>query len=204
MTSRISNTWLTTYSDSDIDTSVHAIITALTSNAFFLNPTPPLADIIALFDAFIAALGAAKDGGKAETAAKNAARVALQDGMRSLGQYIENTAENLEQILTSKYPLQKERSPLGIQPAPANLRLKHGKVSGSIAATCDVSDHRVMYEWQSANGQNLTEWVNEAPTNSSRTSFEGHTPGTWLNARVRIRVPAGAGDWSGVTQIMVI
>ena len=61
-----------------------------------------------------------------------------------------------------------------------------------------------MYEWQSAIGQNPTAWTNEAPTNSSRSTFEGSTPGTWLNARVRSRVPAGAGDWSGVSQIMVI
>ena len=204
MTPRISNTWLTTYSDSDIDTTVHAIITALTGNAFFPAPAPTLAAITALFEAFIAALGAAKDGGKAETAAKNAARVALQDGMRSLGQYIENTADDLEQLLSSKYPLQKERAPLGIQPAPANLRLKHGKVSGSIAAACDVGAHRVMYEWQTAPGETPTDWKNEAPTNSSRTTFDGAAPGTWLNARVRARVPAGAGDWSGVTRIMVI
>lgn len=204
MTPRISNTWLTTYSDSDIDITVHAIITALTGNAFFLTPAPTLAAITVLFEAFIAALGLVKDGGKSEAAAKNSARVLLQDGMRSLGQYIENTAEDLEQILTSKYPLQKERAPLGVQPAPENLRLKHGKVSGSIAATCDVNSHRVMYEWQSAIGENPTEWTNEAPTNSSRTTFEGNTPGTWLNARVRARVPAGAGDWSGVTRIMVI
>lgn len=204
MTSRVSYTWLTTCSDSDIDTTVHAIITALTGNPFFPAPDPALADISALFDTFIAALGAAKDGGKAETAAKNGARAALQDGMRALGQYIEKTAASLEQILTSKYPLQKERAPLGIQPAPANLRLKHGKVSGSIAAACDVGDHRVMYEWQSATGENPGEWKNEAPTNSSHTTFEGTAPGTWLHARVRARVPAGAGDWSGVTRIMVI
>jgi hypothetical protein len=204
MTFRVSHTWLTTSSDSDIDTTVRAIITALSGNPIFPAPSPDLEAITTLFDNFIAGLDAAKDGGKAETAAKNAARVALQDGMRLLGQYLEKTAGNLEQILTSKYPLQKERAPLGIQPAPANLRLKHGKVSGSIAAVCDVGEHRVMYEWQTATGENPTEWKSEAPTTSSRTNFEGVAPGTWLNARVRARVPAGAGDWSGVSRIMVV
>lgn len=65
------------------------------------------------------------------------------------GQYIDDTAEgDLETLLSSKFPLQKPRVPLGIQPAPANLRLKHGKVSGYVAARCDSSEHRVMYEWQ--------------------------------------------------------
>ena len=76
--------------------------------------------------------------------------------------------------------------------------------SGSIAATCDVSDHRVMYEWQTAIGQSPTDWTSEPPTNSSRTGFSGYTPGTWLNCRVRFRVPAGAGDWSSAIQIMVV
>jgi hypothetical protein len=204
MVPRLSNTWITTYSDSDIETTVGAIITALTNNPFFPGLAGLLAEVVVLFDAFVAALGVARDGGKAETAAKNAARVALQDRLRLLGREIEKIADSLEQILTTKYPLQKERSPLGVQPAPANLRLKHGKVSGSIAATCDVGEHRVMYEWQTAIGENPEAWKSEAPTNSSRTTFGGAAPGSWLNARVRARVPAGAGDWSGVSRIMVV
>jgi len=61
-----------------------------------------------------------------------------------------------------------------------------------------------MDEWQTATGEKPADWKSEAPTISSRTTFEGSTPGTWLNARVRARVPAGAGDWSGVTRIMVV
>ncbi len=204
MAPRVSHTWLSNSSDSGLETNIHAILAALAGNAFFPNPDPTLASLQLLLESFITALGAAKGGGAVETAAKNAARVTLTDGVRLLGQYIDRTAENMEQLLSSKYPLQKERGPLGIQPAPENLRLKHGKTSGSIAATCDVSDHRVMYEWQTAIGQSPTDWTSEPPTNSSRTGFSGYTPGTWLNCRVRFRVPAGAGDWSSAIQIMVV
>ncbi|MEO5716651.1 MAG: hypothetical protein ABIT37_24445 [Luteolibacter sp.] len=204
MTPRVSTTWLTTSSDNDFEATTHSIITALTGSTVFINPKPTLAETTTHLTAYTTAASAARDGGKLETATKNTARLVVQEDFRQIGQYIDETALTLEDFLSSKYPLQKERAPVGIQPAPANLRLKHGKVSGSLDATCDVNDHRVMYEWQTSIGQTPAEWTTQPSTNSSRTSFSGFTPGTWVNVRVRIRVPAGAGDWSSVVQIMMI
>lgn len=111
---------------------------------------------------------------------------------------------SIEILLSSKFPLQKPRVPVGIQPPPENLRLKTGKVSGSVIARCDTTDHRVMYEWQTATGENPVTWENQPPTNSASSAFGTYAPGTWLNVRVRARVPAGAGDWSSVIKIMVV
>ena len=61
-----------------------------------------------------------------------------------------------------------------------------------------------MYEWQTATGQTPGEWTTQPTTNSARTGFSGFTPGTWVNVRARIRVPAGAGDWTNPAQIMMI
>ncbi len=204
MKPRVSTTWLGTSSDSDFESTAHSILTALTGSTIFPTPEPPLATLTAHLTAFTQAASAARDGGRAETAAKNAARAIVEEDYRKLGQYIDDTATTLEQFLTSKYPLQKERAPVGIQPAPANLRLKHGKVSGSLDAICDVNEHRVMYEWQTATGQTPGEWTTQPTTNSARTGFSGFTPGTWVNVRARIRVPAGAGDWTNPAQIMMI
>jgi hypothetical protein len=204
MKPNVSTTWLTSSSDSDLDTTIQSILTGLTNNPAFLNPLPTLAAIIALLTAFTTALGVSRNGGKSDTAAKNTARAALATGVRALGQYIDDTAENLEQALSTNYPLKKVGSPLGIQPAPANLRLRHGKVSGTITGVCDSSVHRVLFEWQTAIGDNPTNWAIEPSTNAASTNFNNHPPGSWLNARVRARVPAGAGDWSGVARIMVI
>jgi hypothetical protein len=203
MTPRVSTTWLATSSDNDFEATTHSIITALTGSTVLNNPKPPLAEITSHLATFTTAASAAKDGGRADTAAKNAARTVVEEDFRRLGQYIDDTAVTLEDFLNSKYPLQKERAPIGIQSAPSNLRLKHGKVSGSLEALCDVGDHRVMYEWQTAIGQTPAEWTVQPSTNSSRTSFSRFTPGTWVNVRARIRVPAGAGDWSNVVQIMM-
>jgi len=57
-----------------------------------------------------------------------------------------------------------------------------------------LNDHRVMYEWQTATGQTPADWIVQPSTIAARASFSGFTPGTWVNARARIRVPAGAGD----------
>lgn len=204
MTPRVSTTWLATSTDSEFESTAHTIITALAGNTVFPDPEPTLAALTTRLTTFTTASAAAKDGGKAETAAKNTARILLQDDLRELGRYIDQTADSLEQFLSTKYPLRKSSAPVGIQPAPGNLRTKHGKVSGSLDAICEVNDHRVIYEWQTALGQNPTEWTNQPPTNSARTTISGFAPGTWVSTRVRIRVPAGVGDWSTVTQIMMI
>ena len=203
-TPRVATTWLAASSDNDFEATTHSIITALTGSTVFNNPKPALAELSSHLAAFTTSASAAREGGRVDTAAKNAARAVVQEDFRQLGQYIDDTAVTFEDFLSSKYPLQKERSPIGIQPAPSNLRIKHGKVSGSLDALCDVNDHRVMYEWQTATGQTPAEWITQPSTNSSRASFSGFTPGTWVNTRARIRVPAGAGDWSNVVQIMMI
>jgi hypothetical protein len=206
MLPKVSYTWLSSSTDSGFDSSVQSIIEGLTGNADFPNPAPTLAVVQAAYDVFKADFAAARNGGKAATVAKNNSRAALEGIMRDLGQYIEETAAgDLEKLLGTNYPLQKERSnSVGIQPAPTNLRLKHGKVSGSISAACETDGVRVMVDWQTAAGQVPGEFTSALSTNSLRTTFSGLTPGTWLNARCRARVPAGAGDWSNVVQIMVI
>lgn len=201
---KTSTTWLVNSGDDSFESGSHTIITALTGNPVFAEPEPTLPALTGMLTTFTTASAAAKDGGKAETAAKNAARVVLAQGLRELGAYIDRTATTLEEFLSSKYPLQKERAPVGIQPAPSNLRTRHGKVSGSLDAACDANEHRVMVEWQTATGQNPTDWTTQPSTNSSRTTFSGFTPGTWVSVRCRIRVPAGVGDWSNVVQLMMI
>lgn len=204
-TPRVSYSWLKAQSDDEVTGTIMDIVTAMTDNSFFPTPAPPLVDVQSLLVGFQTAQAVAANGGKVETAAKSTARDILVESTHSLGDYIDRAAGgNLEKLLSSSYPLQKDRAPVDIQPAPANLRLKHGKVSGSIAAYCDPNTHRVLYEWQTAAGASPTEWQIEPSTNSARSVFSGHAPGSWLYVRVRARVPAGAGDWSSVIQIMVI
>jgi hypothetical protein len=204
-TPRLSYSWLNSATDDELGGSVLSIITAMTDNEFFPTPVPALADVQGLLAGFQSAQAAAANGGKLETAAKNSARTALVDSSRSLGGYIDTAAAGLlENLLSSNYPLQKDRAPVDIQPAPSNLRLKHGKVSGSITVACAPNSRRVIYEWQSAVGQTPVDWKSEPPTNSASCAIDGNAPGSWLNVRVRARVTAGSGDWSGVSQIMVV
>ena len=204
MTPRVSTYWIASSTESEFESTAHTIIASLTGSLVFINPDPTIPVLTARLAAFTSALAEARGGGKTETAAKNTARVLLEEDLRELGRYIDKTADTLEDFLSSNYPLRKEGAPLGVQAAPANLRAKHGKVSGSLEAVCDVCDHRVMYEWQTATGQTPAEWTIQPSTNSSRASFSGFAPGSWVNTRCRIRVPAGAGDWSTVVQIMMV
>ncbi len=197
--------WLTSGREAQLEPNVQAVITALKDNPHFPDPVPPLAQAETHLAAYVHARAQAKDGGRLATAAKNAARAELVSTMRELGAYIQQTSGgDLEILLSSKFPLQRPRHRLDVQPAPENLRLKQGKVSGAIVAQFDNSRHRLVYEWQTTTGETPGEWTNQPPGTATRATFEGFAPGTWVYVRVRSRVAAGASDWSGLARIMAV
>ncbi|MEO7097717.1 MAG: hypothetical protein ABI162_00010 [Luteolibacter sp.] len=80
MTPRVSTTWLNTSSDNDFEATTHSIITALTGSTLFADPKPTLAEISTHLSAFTSASSAARNGGKVETAAKNASWISPTTG----------------------------------------------------------------------------------------------------------------------------
>jgi len=197
--------WLTRSSDEVLASQVNSILDALTGSSIFPTPNPTLASLQALLASFNAAMAAARQGGKTATQVKNDARAALVVAMRDLGQYIDDTADgDMASLLSSKYPLVKERTPVGIQPAPANLRVRPGPVSGSLICRCDSNPVSPIYEWQSGVGATPATWQDHPPTKGSRVVLDGFTPASTISIRVRQRVPAGVSDWSTAVSIIVV
>jgi hypothetical protein len=171
------------------------IITGLTGNALFTAITPSLAVVAAARDAFVASV-ATLDRGSAAVAKRDAARGPLEEILRLLALNIQQTAQGDRVILISSgYPLQKTRQPIGIPPAPQNLRLKQGK-TGELIARCGAVPNVLSYQWRSATTAAPLVFTQPDPTGKATCKIEGLTPGTQYVVQSRVVGRKGTSDWS--------
>jgi hypothetical protein len=127
--------FLLTDGDPQLVTDVNLIYTSMTGNPAYPKAVALLLLVKAALDAFIAALAAAGDGGRALTAAKSDKREALCTLVRSLaGDVADECGGDLTVLLTSGFPIQKpQHFPIGDLPAPAAPTLSLGVHSGDLA-----------------------------------------------------------------------
>ena len=119
--------------DRDLAHEAQNIVSKMTNNANFTNPTPSLATLQAAISAYADALVASNDGSKADTANKNAQRVALESYLSALAAYVNSTAAgDLVKLDSSGFALSKLPSPVGILDAPATLTVDYGKNPGEV------------------------------------------------------------------------
>lgn len=165
--------------DDDLDTKTEVIINSMTGNANFPTPVPPLAEVSAKNTAYVAALGAAKTGGKEETALKNQARKALEASLRLLGLYVEANCQNNEAIaLSSGFDLQKAATPVGILPKPEDFTVENGPAAGTleVGAKKIKGAKSYVFECTPAPVTDASVWTAKFNTAKSLL-FEGLTPG---------------------------
>lgn len=126
--------FLKTDSDALLITDTQTIITDLTGNVSYPTPAPTLVAITTALDEFTIALANAADGGITLTAIKNDKRAALVVLLRNLANYVQVTCNgDLTVLLSSGFPIQKpQRSPIGVLPAPVNLAVSLGELSGQL------------------------------------------------------------------------
>ncbi|WP_199140473.1 hypothetical protein [Pedobacter sp. ASV12] len=113
------------YRDTDLENKARTILTSLTSNGNFANPTPSLNELQTALDNYSAALSRTENGGRLETTAKNESRQKLEDVLYRLSLYVEATADGSELLLVSSgYTLAKAQTPIGLLPRPENFSAK--------------------------------------------------------------------------------
>jgi hypothetical protein len=103
-------------------------------------------------------LANAADGGITLTAIKNGKRDVLAAHLRALANYVQVTCNgDLTVLLSSGFPIQKpQRSPIGVLPAPVNLAVSLGSLTGQLNAVMPPVFGASVYNWK------LT--ANNAPT----------------------------------------
>ncbi len=180
------------------------VVAGMTGNKAFPTPTPALADVIAARDAYTAAVTAGLDSrlGRSNRQKTRAALVAV---LRQLAHYVEDTSAGDRTVLMSSgFPLQKNRAPVGPLPAPMQVRIVKGKTSGTAIARCRRLDKARAYQWRIAPAATPTAWLPVVTTFAAHAQFEGLTPTTFYVVQVCVVGTAGAGDWSETATVLVL
>ncbi len=191
-------------SDGALVSRTEGIIDGLTGNAQIPTPVPPTAAIQGALDAFTAAIGAAKEGGKAATAVENARRESLAVLLRQLASYLTIECDgNLEMLLSSKFPIQKTtRSPIGTLSSPDAPGLQQKQTGVLIAKSAPV-DGAGIYNWRVALASAPGIYVQTQQTTKADTLFLGLTPGQTYSVQLNAVGAAGPSDWSSNSSRMV-
>ncbi|MEZ5386189.1 MAG: fibronectin type III domain-containing protein [Prosthecobacter sp.] len=179
---------------------VDAVLAAMTGNANFPTPMPALADITTQHTAFkdaLAAQKAAKIALTQATAAKDAARDAVETLVTHLANYVEIASSGEEaKILSAGMQVRTPAAPVGAVAAPGDLAASAGDNEGEVELTCDPVAGASSYEWQCRQHQDGTEWQAVKMSTNSRITVTDLTPGALYAFRVRALGAAGPGPWS--------
>ena len=201
---RVAVSFLHADSDAALIVASGRIVTSMTGNSAYPSPDPTLAGIIAARNSYVVAVNAAK-GNTIAVAVRKQQRAALVALLRTLAHYVQVTSDgDLPTLLGSGYAAQRTRQPVGPLPAPANLRLARGKLSGQIVARCAKLARAGAYEWRFASVAAPTAWMATAATLAARTTIDNLVPGTSYIVESRAVGTAGPSNWSNAATSMVI
>jgi hypothetical protein len=201
---RLSIGFMTRDTDAQFAVDTARIIAGMNGNKAFSTPAPTLAEIIAARDAYLVAVTAGLDS-RLGRSLRQKTRATLVGLLRLLAHYVEDTsAGDRTTLLSSGFPLQRERSPIGTLPAPTQVRLVKGKTTGTAIARCRRSGQARAYQWRIAPAATPTAWLPVITTFSAHAEFEGLVSTTLYIVQACAVGTAGAGDWSETAMALVV
>ena len=185
---------------------VAAILQWMTGNQSYPNPVPALGAVQTAFDSYKVAAADAAQGGKQNTAVRDARRQELTGLLRQLASYVSATDNgNLEVLISSGFPVQKpSRTPIGPLPAPDAPVVVQGPVTGSLKATSAPVYGASSYNWSVALLATPETDVKTAQTTGARAKFTGLTPGQVYLIALNAVGTSGVSNWSDAGTLMVV
>jgi len=179
-----------------------AIVTAMTGNANFQTPEPPLASVTGATNDLMVAETATQARTRGAAATRNDKRATLVQLLEQVKGYIQKTAdanmENGAAIIQSAGVSVKKPAVR----APRTFEAKPGAVSGSVKLVAKSASHRASYEWQYSTDGGKT-WLSAPVTLQAKTTISGLTPGATVTFRYRGVTKTGEGDWSQLITFIV-
>lgn len=178
------------------------IVTRMTGNPSFPNPTPSLAVLTAAIENLKVAEAAALARTKGAVATRNDKRTALVLLLRQLRGHVQTvadaSAENGAAVIAS--------AGLAVRKTPAHRArafvAKPGAVSGSAKLVATTAARRASYEWQYSTDGGKT-WVIAPVTLQARTTIAGFAPGSTVVFKHRPVTRTGEGDWSHPISLVI-
>jgi hypothetical protein len=178
-----------------------SVINAMTGNASFPNPSPPLATLSADLAAYEASEAQVVTRVKGAAVTRNAKYTVLHTDLEHEMAYVQQVADanaaNAQSIIESAgFTIRKN----ALHPK-APVKVEAGAVPGSVKLVAKAVDHRASYEWQFSTDQKT--WTNAPTTLQAKTVITGLTSGTVTYFRVRGVTKAGEGPYSQIVQMLV-
>lgn len=199
-------TFLTADSDALLVTDTGSVVKGMTGNPNYLTPSPTLALVTTALNDFTTGLANAAGGGITLTAIKNDKRAALVVLLRELASYVQVACKgDLTILLSSNFPIQKPvRNPIGVLPAPANLTLSLGALSGELDAAMPSVFGAAIYNWRLTTAAQPGVVLQTAQTTAASNTFAGLTPGVIYKVEANAVGTAGPSDWSDPVSQMAL
>jgi hypothetical protein len=190
--------WLNTDSDALFINDTSVILLGMANNtSIYATPSPTLPVVQAALDDFSAGVAATADGGPSATSKKTNLRLILAGLLRQLASYVAVACKgDMTNLLLSGFPVQKPvRTPIGALPAPQNLTVTHGMLSGELDAKVNPVFGASTYNWTCT--PNTPGAVQQtAQTTASSYAFNGLTPGVSYTITTNAVGAAGPSKWS--------
>ncbi len=191
--------------DANLIARVRVIMTAMTGNDNYPDPSPALAVVATALNEFVSAVENAADGGKTLKSIKNEKREALVLLVRALACYVTAACNGCYSTLVSSgFPTHKPtRSPIGRLPAPTALIVTLGLHTGELEVSVAPIPGALLYGWRVTTGQNRAV-VKTSQSSASSTTIPGLTPGGIYFIEANVVGTAGPSDWFGPISKMVV
>ena len=181
----------------------------LAEAATFDAPPVAMTALQTLITTYETKLAAKAGRATADINAFKTARAALEDALAQLGAYVNSKAQGDGDIVQSSgFPSYggAQPGPSPVPGPPANVRITHGTVSGSIVVRFTPDRAQAISEVQLNAGDPNTEsaWAHAAVTKGGKATISGLTVGSTQWARVRTYGPGNTpGAWSDPAKITV-
>ena len=178
------------------------IVTRMTGNPSFPEPSPALSVITTSIDQLQAAETAARARTKGAAAVRNVKRTALLTLLRQLRGYLQTVADSDPETAVSVI----ESAGVAVRKTATRqaraFAAKPGTVSGTAKVVAKPAARRASYEWQYSTDGGKT-WVTAPSTLQAKTSITGLVPGATVQFKYRPVTKTGEGDWSQPVSLMV-
>jgi len=177
------------FTDSELDQQAEAIVVAMTGNADFPTPVPPLADVTDTINNYQEGLTKAATGDHTAVEIKDQRRQDLENILRQLGLYVQaQSGGDPALIVSSGFKMSKTPSPVGPLPKPTGFEvMPQGK--GEMKLAVDKEDGAKTYQFE-YKLTTATDWIIKMST-KSKLLLTGLESGKEYDFRV---VPIGASD----------
>ena len=190
--------------DTDLIAFTRNVITLMTGNTDYPTPSPTLAIVKTSVDDFETAVHDALDGGKIAITTRNAKRNELLSLLRQEAAYVTGTCKSdLVILIGSGFNAVRTPSPVGVLPAPQNLRLEYTGMSGELRLKFDRVTNAANYSVQSATSPDGP-WEDQDLSTAARVIIAGLTPGKVYWARACANGSQGSSEYGGPATAMAV